>query len=173
MLIGNKIPKDFFITSGCGESDFSHHAGSFHLALKDASIEKANIIVYSSILPAIATKINQPKNVTQGEVMSTIMAKIDGLKGERLTAGIITAWLYDRITDEKTGGLVCEYTGKCTKDELKMYLRNSLQEIYQNGFSDRDMREENIYYCSFRPKKKFGTALVAICFVNHILPNVK
>ena len=56
ILIGNRIPKDYFITKGIGESDITTHAGSFHLALKEAGIETANIVTYSSIMPSIAIK---------------------------------------------------------------------------------------------------------------------
>ena len=56
ILIGNRIPKDFFITKGKGESDITVHAGSYHLALKDANIEMCNIMTYSSILPKIGSK---------------------------------------------------------------------------------------------------------------------
>ena len=38
MLLANRIPKDFFITSGIGESDLAIHAGSYHLALREAGI---------------------------------------------------------------------------------------------------------------------------------------
>ena len=57
MLVGNRIPKDFFVTTGTGESDLTIHAGSYHLALKNAGIEMCNIMTYSSILPNIATLV--------------------------------------------------------------------------------------------------------------------
>ena len=57
LVIGTRIPKDYFVTSGAGESDITIHAGSYHLALKDAGIERCNIMTYSSILPSIANRI--------------------------------------------------------------------------------------------------------------------
>ena len=74
ILIGCRVPKDFFITKGAGESDITIHAGSYHLALKDANIEMCNIMTYSSILPRIATEIDQPGKLLHGSVMETIMA---------------------------------------------------------------------------------------------------
>ena len=56
-LIGCRIPKDFFITKGVGESDITVHAGSYHLALRQAGIEMCNIMTYSSILPGVANII--------------------------------------------------------------------------------------------------------------------
>ena len=47
VLIGCRIPKDYFITKGHGESDITIHAGSYHLALRDAGIEMCNLVYVS------------------------------------------------------------------------------------------------------------------------------
>ncbi len=60
LVVGNRIPRDYFVTTGSGESDITVHAGSYHLALKSAGIEMANIMTYSSILPGIANEIPKP-----------------------------------------------------------------------------------------------------------------
>ena len=46
VLVGCRIPKDYFVTKGHGESDITVHAGSYHLALKEAGIEMCNIMTY-------------------------------------------------------------------------------------------------------------------------------
>mgnify|MGYP001582426642 FL=1 len=74
LLIGNRVPKDYFVTSGKGESDITIHAGSYHLALKEAGIESYNIMTYSSILPGIATEVPKPQGLVHGSVMESIMA---------------------------------------------------------------------------------------------------
>ena len=112
LLIGCRIPKDFFITGGTGESNITIHAGSYHLALKKAGIEMCNIMTYSSILPSIANKIKKPNKLVHGSVMETIMAVSNAEKGKRATVGIIFGWLFDKKTGEKYGGLVCEYNGE-------------------------------------------------------------
>ena len=171
VLIGNRIPKDFFIASGTGESDITVHAGSYHLALKEAGIERCNIIVYSSILPGIANEIEIPQDLVHGSVMETIMATANSEKGQRATAGIIIGWLFDRNTGKKYGGLVCEYNGSSTEDEARESLKASLKELYQNGFFERfDIGDVKIMTKSFIPEKRFGTALVALCFVNYSYP---
>lgn len=173
MLIGNRIPKDFFITKGKGESDITVHAGSYHLALKSADIEMCNIMTYSSILPGIANEIKRPKVLTHGSVMETIMAAADCKKGESCAAGIIFGWLYDRKTNEKYGGLVCEYNGPLHRRQAEAQLRESLNELYTNGYSERfALRNIKIISDEIAPKKKFGTVLVALCFVNYVFPKV-
>ena len=134
LVIGNRIPKDYFITKGKGESDITFHAGSYHLALQKAGIERMNIMTYSSILPSIAKEIPRPDNLTHGAVMETIMAVANGNKGDRISAGIIYGLLYDKKSNKKYGGLVCEHNGNYSLSEIEEKLYESLDELYINGF---------------------------------------
>lgn len=174
LVIGSRIPKDYFITKGTGESDITIHAGSYHLALKEAGIERANIMTYSSILPAIANKVERPDDFVHGSVMETIMAVAHGNAGERVSAGIIYGWLHHKKTGEKYGGLVCEHNGNYNIPVLEEMLRASLDELYYNGFSeDYSLGNITVLKESFVPKKKYGTALVALCFTNYFYPIIQ
>jgi len=171
VLTSNRIPKDYFITKGRGESDITVHAGSYHLALKDAGIEMYNIMTYSSILPRIATRVERPAKTVHGAVMETIMAVSNAPKGKRATAGIIYGWLFDKRTKEKYGGLVCEYNGPLSEDEAREQLKQSLNELYENGYSDDyEMKDLTLISDSFTPKKKFGTVIVSLCFTSYLFP---
>lgn len=171
VVIGCRIPKDYFVTKGCGESDITIHAGSYHLALKDARIEMCNIMTYSSILPAIAQEIERPEKLTHGQVMETIMAVSHANNGEQATAGIIYGSLYDKKTKKKYGGLVCEHNGNYDLNEVEKRLRASLNELYINGFdADYDLKDIKLITESLKVKKKHGTALVALCFTNYLVP---
>ena len=175
LIIGNRIPREFFWTSGIGESDITIHAGSYHLALKEAGIEKYNIMVYSSIMPAIAVEAERPKSeeIDHGSVLESIMAVSSGKQGERITAIIIYGWLFNKKTGQKYGGIVAEYSGHDEEEVARESLRKSLKEIYENGFSeDFELRGIRMKSRSFIPKKKFGTALVAIGFKDYIFPIV-
>jgi len=170
-IVGNRIPKDYFVTAGIGQSDIAVHAGSYHLALKDAGIEKANIMTYSSILPGMATEISRPSTLTHGEVMETIMAVANGNKGERLSAGIVYGWLSERKTGQRYGGLVCEHNGNYTEEELERLLHSSINELYTNGFEERfSLGNLNVIKRSFVPLKTYGTVLVALCFTSYFYP---
>jgi arginine decarboxylase len=175
VLYGNRIPRDFFITKGKGESDITIHAGSYHLALKDAdNIHQCNIITYSSILPGIAKEVIAPKKFVHGSVMETIMAVANKEKGETCTVGIIFGWLYNKKSNKKYGGLVCEYNGSLTKEEAEDQLQQSLNELYTNGYSEGYfLKDIKMTSESFIPQKRYGTALVALCFINYIYPEFK
>ncbi|MFZ2151351.1 MAG: pyruvoyl-dependent arginine decarboxylase [Candidatus Absconditicoccaceae bacterium] len=174
MILGNRIPRDYFITKGTGESDITIHAGSYHLALKTAGIERANIMTYSSILPGIAKEISKPSIYNHGEVMESIMAVVHGTKGQKIAAGIIFGRLYDKKTGKKFGGLVCEHNGEYNLSQIKNLLRASLNELYINGFDKKyDLKQIKLITETFVVNKKHGTALVALCFTNYVFPIIK
>lgn len=171
LIIGNRIPKEYFVTKGTGESEITVHAGSYHLALKSAGIEMANIITYSSILPGIAKKIHKPKEIIHGAVMETIMAVANGHKGELVSAGIINGWLIDRETGHRYGGLVCEHNGNYTLKQLENKLEASLNELYINGFEERyALQNIEMHTSSLTPRKEYGSAIVALCFTSYLYP---
>ncbi len=171
LLAHQRIPKDYFVTKGKGESDLTVHAGSYHFALQNAGIMNFNIITYSSVLPAIATEIQKPDELTFGSVMETIMAVATAKKDEIATAGIVYGWLYNKKTKEKEGGLVCEYNGNLSEKTAKENLNKMIRDLYEKCYSTEfELKEIKFLTESFVPKKKFGTALVALCFINYLYP---
>ncbi len=170
LLLGNRIPYEFFITKGSGESDITIHAGSFHLALCNAGIGMKNIVTYSSVLPAEARQIEMPSNLKQGDVMEVILAAGHCRKGERITAGMAMAWLYEPEAGKKFGGLVCELSGNYPVEEIEEKLRESMQEIYQYGYETYKLGGLQLVTETFVPRKQYGTALVALCFNNYLFP---
>lgn len=181
LVIGNRIPKDFFISQGHGESDLTDHAGSYHLALKAAGVECYNHMTYSSILPAIAREVPKPQTYEHGSVLETIAAvkTVDRfneahIHDPRVTAGIIYAWLHHQQTGQKHGGLVCEYSGNESVGGAEQILQASLREIYGNGFSERyRLTEPKMVIESFTPQKRYGTALVIMGFTSYMVPVIE
>jgi len=171
ILTGNRIPKDFFLTSGVGQSEITVHAGSYHLALRDAGIEMCNIITYSSILPAIATEVPAPDGHVHGSVMEAIMAVANAEAGGRATAGLAWGWLVEEDGGERYGGLVCEYSGDLVEERATEQLHASLEELYSNGYSERfRLVDRRLRLRTLTPERRYGTALVALCFLNHLWP---
>jgi arginine decarboxylase len=170
LLLGNRIPHEFFMTKGSGESDITIHAGSFHLALCNAGIGMKNIISYSSVLPAEARQIAMPENMKQGDVMEVIMAAGHCRKGERITAGMAMAWLTERDSGANIGGLVCELSGNYPVEEIEEKLKESMQEIYHHGYETYNLGDLQLITETFVPHKQYGTALVALCFKSYLFP---
>lgn len=169
--IGHRVPREYFVTHGCGESDVTIHAGSYHLALRTAGIEMCNIMTYSSILPACAVEVGRPERLVHGAVMETIMANATARRGRRATAGLIFGWLYRRDSGEREGGFVCECSGSMSPVKAERQLSASLRELYTHGYDDEyELRDVRTKIESFVPRKRYGSAIVAICFLNHYVP---
>ena len=112
--------------------------------------------------------MGKPENLEHGAVLETIMAECSCGKGEVGTAGIIYGWLYDKETNKKYGGIVCEYNGHKMKEEASHELREALQEIYFNGFSDKYfLKDEEMIVETIIPKKQYGTVVISICFIDY------
>lgn len=169
--VGNRIPKDFFIVAGSGESNNTIHAGSYHLALKEAGIEMCNIMTYSSILPKIANEVERPEKLVHGSVMESILSVCNVNKGEYGIAGLTYGWLNHRKTGERYGGLVCEINGSFSVMTMHNKLSDSILELYNNGYSnDFILTKGKTLIKEIRPQKEYGTCLVGLCFINYLYP---
>jgi arginine decarboxylase len=185
LIIKCPLPKDFFETTGIGESDHQIHAGSYHLAMQQARIERANLIAYTSILPSTARRISVAEGVKQiqhGSEMKIIQAAahVDKKTGDkRATAAIMYGLLYKKGSKKHEGGLVCEYNGNGTVQEAEENLTNCLDGLYRNpdpdgkSFADEyELKDVRFLSATVEPQKRFGTALCALAFVNYIIPVV-
>lgn len=172
-LVGNRVPRDFFVTTGCGESDITIHAGSYHLALRACGVEMANIMKYSSILPKSARRVQPPEpgSIVHGEVMECIEASASCTYGEVATAGIIFGWLYSgKDEGDRYGGLVCEYNGSLSEEQARGHLKEMINELHTNGYEHLYLRDIEVHTASVTPEKMYGTALVMLCFQNYEIP---
>ncbi len=172
IVVGCRVPRSFFVATGTGQSNHDIHAGSYHLALRAAGVENYNHMRYSSILPGIAREVPKPATYTHGAVLETIAAQCDSTAGEIATAGIVYSWLIDPKTDHKYGGLVCERAAHLPEEDVKRLLETSLQEIYEDGYSQYQLSTPRFIMSSFTPEKKHGTALAIIGFVDYVFPLV-
>lgn len=84
------LPNRLFLTKGVGVH--KDRLGSFELALRDAGIEKYNLVYVSSIAPAnckIITPTKGLKYLTPGQILYCVMAKSDTNEPNRLISSAI------------------------------------------------------------------------------------
>jgi arginine decarboxylase len=164
----NRIPNEFFLTRGKGDSDLEIHAGSYHMALYDAGISNYNIISYSSVLPATAREVDfKIDDIPFGSELNTIISVNNGEESEFLSAGIAYGWLYDEY-GIKLGGLACEVSGNYPLDELEWRLNMVINDLHSKTYSKYNLRDIKLLTNSFIPQKRYGTVLVAMCFRNFL-----
>ena len=84
------IPKKLFLTKGVGVH--KEKLASFEAALRDAGIEKCNLVYVSSILPAnckIVSKDEGLKLLTPGQITFCVMARSETSEPNRLVSSAI------------------------------------------------------------------------------------
>ena len=194
IIVGNRVPYEYFITSGTGESDagcdgLPYETGSYDQALTHAGIENANIVEYTSVIPTIAREITKEEGLQRlqwGEVIECIKAESNGPKGSFISVAIITISVYDP-SGAYIGGFACEYAGKETKANAEKSLATSIAGIierrglgkisvlrlYEDNLTDKGYcihPGTHFVYESLKVKADHGTALACICFVSYQTP---
>ena len=185
MIISNRLPYEYFITTGKGESDagskgLPFETGSYDAALNDAGIEDANMMVYTSVIPTEAKEISKEKGLA---IIESIKAQANGRKGERITAAVMITSVHDP-NGKYLGGFACEYSGSGDKKDAADSLLVSVRGmIARRGYGTvpadcevgRDCTTSSGYV--IHPGKRFvvdtlditkkaGSVLAAICFMS-------
>jgi arginine decarboxylase len=197
LILGNRVPYEYFITSGSGQSNVGseglpYETGSYDEALTKAGIENANIIEYTSVIPTEAKQISKEegtKRIQWGEVLECIKAQANGEKGKFISSAVMTTDVYDQ-NGKFLGGFACEYSGSGTKEEAEKSLESSIDGIIERRNFGKTkggakMYEDNVTDKGYKyhPGKLFvyegldikddhGTVLTAICFVSHKYPDL-
>lgn len=196
-LLGNRIPYEYFITKGKGESNagsegLPYETGSYDDALNNAGIENCNVIEYTSVIPTQAKEISREEGIKRlqwGEVLECIKAQANGRRGQKISAAVITT----SITDPKgryLGGFACEYSGNGTKEQAEESLGDSITgmikrrgygsiqgkiTLYKDNITDKGYKihpGNKFEYDYLDVKEEHGSVFVAICFVSYRYPNL-
>ncbi len=183
---GPRIPIAYIVTSGTGQSDEGvppdpYETFSYDIALQKAGIENFNVMYYTSVLPPEAKQVSLDKvkpYFHRGSVLETIMAKVGGVQGDTLVAGIGRVWAFDPKTQKNIGGFAAEYEfkykGKKVSAEnaranaIKELTRSLDHELKIRGLKEVGKKKFDI--TSLYIEKKYGIALAALGFVNFIYP---
>lgn len=149
--------------------------GAFDLAGIMARVEDFNVVRYTSILPPEATEIpleNARSLYHSGAVMGSIIAQMNGKKGERVCAGVGRVHVRRKYDGALMGGYVAEYMGNDTQQHAKGYLHNSLLAVVSRRYNlDKyGMYDEKLVIQEHLIQHKYGTAIALIGFLSYIYP---
>src|ERR1700691_3108187 len=101
------VPKAIFFTNGVGVH--KDRLSSFELALRDAGIEKANLVTVSSIFPPRCKEISRKEGerlIKPGQIVHCVMARQDTNEPNRLIAASIGL---ARPADKESYGYLSEH----------------------------------------------------------------
>mgnify|MGYP001772945773 CR=1 FL=1 len=157
--MGDILPKRVFFTKGTGTS--KDPLMSFELALRDAKIEKFNLVPVSSILPPkvkIVSIEEGLKHLKPGQIVFCVMARFtSNKKGKEIFGSVGVA-----IPENKNlNGYLTEYHGyykKGIENHAKEYARKMLE---LNGVKVK----ENFEIFNKAKVKDYTTVISAAVFV--------
>ena len=199
IILGNRIPYEYFITKGKGESNagsegLPYETGSYDAALFEAGIQNANIIEYTSVMPTDSKQISKEeglKRLQWGEVLECIKAQSNGKKGSKISAAVITTSVIDP-KGKYLGGFAVEYAGSGTKQDAEASLAESITgiierrgygklkgggnlKLYKDNVTDNGYKihpGKNFEYENLDVTKEHGSVFTAICFVSYKIPTL-
>lgn len=165
-MLPKLIPRKVFFTSGVGRH--REELESFEMALRDAGIEKFNLVQVSSILPPkcqIVLKEEGLKELVTGEIVFTVLSEISSNEpNRRITASIGAALPKDPerqfgyLSEHHAYGETEEYAGKyAEKLADNMYLTWTNEKAAKTLHISRSAEvEEN---------RKWTTVIAAAVFI--------
>lgn len=118
------VPKMMFTTKGVGRH--KHELQSFELALRDAGIEKFNLVSVSSILPpgcALVTREEGLKRLQPGQVVFLVMSRNSTNEPNRMVASSIGVAV---PADGSQYGYISEYHGFGANAEIAGHMAEDL-----------------------------------------------
>ncbi len=177
------IPKKMFFTKGVGSH--KHELRSFELALRDAGIEKCNIVHVSSIFPPNCELISRNegmKYIYPGMIAFAVTARTTSNEARRLMAASIGCAI---PSDPNTYGYLSEYyafgqtekeAGDTAEDLAAAMLASTLgldideekswdekEEIYR--VSDKIIKTTNVTQSAMVEKGSYTTVVAAGVFI--------
>ena len=131
---------------------------------------------YTSVIPKEAREWPRAKLqhlMHHGAVLETIMASINGHKGDHLCAGVGIAMVKRKKDNFCIGGYACEYEGHAKKEDAKKILTQSLHGLFERRRFDPKqyvMTAPKFTIADCVVKKRWGTVIASINFITYLFP---
>ena len=176
------VPKKLFLTKGVGRH--KEELRSFELALRNAGIEKCNLVQVSSIIPPSCKIISRKQGLgalVPGQITFCVLAKCSSNEFSRLIASSIGCAipndrkLYGYLSEHHAFGKTEKASGEYAEDQAAAMLASTLgiefdeekswdekKEVYR--ISDKIVRTTNITQSAI-VKKGYSTVLAAAVFL--------
>ena len=141
------IPKKVFLTKGVGRH--KERLASFELALRDAGIEKFNLVCVSSIMPPnckIITKEKGLQELRAGEIVHCVLARNETNENNRLCVASIGCAVpsdsnnYGYLSEHHSHGETDEQAGEYAEDLAASMLATTLGVEFDSamGWDERE-----------------------------------
>lgn len=159
---GKLIPRKVFFTSGIGRHQDA--LVSFELALRDAGIEKFNLVTVSSIFPPgceITAREDGLKELFPGQIVFCVMSRMTSCEaGKKIFASVGVA------IPENTNlnGYLTEYHGYCNGEERR-HAEEMAAYMLKTAFDIEPAKTFNVTAVAEVGENEFTTVVSAAVFV--------
>lgn len=159
---GKLVPRKVFFTSGVGRHQDA--LVSFELALRDAGIEKFNLVTVSSIFPPgceITTREDGLKELFPGQIVFCVMSRMTSCEaGKKIFASVGAA-----IPDNPNlNGYLTEYHGYCNGSE-GIHAEEMAAYMLRTAFDIEPAKTFNVTAVAEIGENEFVTVVSAAIFV--------
>ncbi len=156
------LPKKIFFTKGVGRHEDA--LISFELALRDAGIEKFNLVPVSSIYPPGCIEVNREeglKELRPGQIVFLVMSRFtSNEEGKTIYASLGIAIPENR----NLNGYLTEYMGYCDENQdVGTYAEEKAKYMLETAFGIKPARTFNVTVKS--KVEKFTTVIAAAVFI--------
>ncbi len=152
-------PRMFFLTAGVGSHE--DPLVSFELALRDARIEKFNLVPVSSIIPPNCVRVSLEeglKELSAGEIVFCVMAKhSSGEEGKKIYAAVGGA------KPTNGHGYLVEYSGNYSGEDLDSFVKERAEYLVETSHGKKPVEVFSI--SKVAEVKKITTVVAAAVFV--------
>ncbi len=151
------LPRKVFFTKGVGRHE--DPLVSFELALRDARIEKFNLVPVSSVYPPNCIEVSREeglKELKPGQIVFCVMAKFTSNEvGKTIYASIGVA-----IPENKNlNGYITEYMGYCDeKEDVGKYAEENAKYMLETAFN---VKAAKVFNVTAKAKVENYTTVVA------------
>ncbi len=144
----SRVPKKVFFTNGVGTH--KEELQSFELALRDAGIEKCNLVTVSSILPPCCRRISRKEGLKllhPGEIVFCVLARCSSNEPRRLLAASVGCAvpmdkrMYGYLSEHHAFGMTDSAAGDYAEDLAAAMLASTLGIEFDEDKSWDEKRE--------------------------------
>jgi len=171
------IPTSFFLTKGVGRH--KDQLASFELALRDAGIEKFNLVTVSSILPPHCKQISRVEGLQHlkpGNIVFVVMSRNSSNEPNRLIAASVGVAIpadnnqYGYLSEHHSFGETDEKAGDYAEDLAASMLASTLGIEFDVNSSWNE--KEQIFKLSEKIVKTMNITQSAVCDKNGLWTTV-
>lgn len=179
------IPKKVFLTKGVGRH--KEKLASFELALRNAGIEKLNLVSVSSILPPNCKFITRERGLQElnpGEITHVVMARTETNENNRLVVASIGCAIpsdsnsYGYLSEHHAAGETEQEAGDYAEDLAATMLATTLGIEFdpEKAWNEREqeykasgkiIRTRNITQSAQGKRGMWTTVIAAAAFIEH------